>query len=127
MAGITKQEVLKLVDAAYSGTASGTNTYTSTTVSPASPLLAYVAFKHYFIKFTNANTGAVTINIDSLGAKNVFKLTTTPLVGNDILAGSIGILVYDGTNFQLLGGESLLSYISQRINSAASNFAQSII
>ena len=127
MAGLTKQEVVKLVDAAYSGTASGTNIYTVSTVTPASPLLAYVTFKHYYIKFTNANTGAATVNIDGLGAKNIFKLTTTSLVANDILAGSIGILVYDGTNFQLLGGESLLSYISQKINSAAANFAQSII
>ena len=51
-------------------TASGTDTY-SVTYSPAP--IAYVSGKAYLVKFTNANTGAATINFNSLGTKSIKK------------------------------------------------------
>ena len=59
------------------------------------------------VDFTSANTGAVTLNLtpdggSALGAKGVKKLGGSALVSNDILAGSKAILMYDGTNFQML-------------------------
>lgn len=120
----TKQEIINIVDAAYYLTASGTNTYTAS-ATPA--LLSYTAGKHYFVQFTNANTGACTLNINGLGAKNIFKVVSSPLALGDIPANNIVEMIYDGTNFQTLGGVDLLTVVSQKINSAASNFVQTII
>jgi len=56
------------------------------------------------ITFTanTANTGACTVNANSLGAKSL-KLGVSTDPGNDyIKAGSIVHAVYDGTNFQML-------------------------
>lgn len=54
------------------------------------------------VLFTNANTGAVTLDLNSEGAKDVLKNGTDPLVSGDIKAGSIHILIYDGTQFQMV-------------------------
>lgn len=92
----------KMQDAAsISGTASGTNTYT-VALSPA--LDAYRTGQTFEILFTNANTGAATLNINSLGAKSIKKNVSTALVTGDIAAGQILSLSYDGTNFQIIGG-----------------------
>ena len=53
-----------------SATASGTDTYTATLTTPPS---AYVLGQVVDILFTNANTGAATINLNSLGAKSIVK------------------------------------------------------
>jgi predicted ribosome-associated RNA-binding protein Tma20 len=50
-----------------------------------------------------ANTGPPTINYSSMGAKPITKITggiTTPLVANDIRAGQIVKVCYDGTQMQ---------------------------
>jgi hypothetical protein len=56
-----------------------------------------------------ANTGAATINISALGAKSIVKNGTTPLSAGDIVSGAIIQIVYDGTNFQLIGASGLTS------------------
>jgi hypothetical protein len=83
-------------------TASGTNTYTATISSP-SAITAYTTGSRYQVKFTNANTGASTLNINSIGAKSIVKAGSAALTGGDIAAGEIRILIYDGTNLQLQG------------------------
>jgi len=88
------------VDIASYGVASGTNTYVLA-LTPA--ILSYTAGQLFKVKFTNANTGASTINIDTLGAKNIYKNVSTALASGDILANQTLILLYDGTNFQILG------------------------
>jgi len=82
-----------------SATASGTDTYTATISGVAS----YATHDIYEIIFTNANTGSSTININSLGAKTLKKSVSTNLASGDILAGQSFIIVYDGTNFQVIG------------------------
>lgn len=56
------------------------------------------------LRFTSANTGAVTINLNGLGAKSVRKNVSTALVAGDIVAGQIVEVVYDAVNgwFQLV-------------------------
>jgi hypothetical protein len=55
------------------------------------------------VKFTNANTGAVTLEVNSGGAKPVKKNGgSSSLIAGDIAAGSIHFLVFDGTNFQMV-------------------------
>ncbi|MEB3210261.1 MAG: hypothetical protein VKL39_02855, partial [Leptolyngbyaceae bacterium] len=85
----------------YGVTASGTDTYTAT---PNPAITAYAADTVFIIKFTNANTGAATLNLAGLGAKAIVKNAATALSAGDINAGQILALVYDGTNFQIVGG-----------------------
>lgn len=80
-------------------TASGTNTYTVTI----SGITAYTEGLSVKIKFTNANTGASTLNINSLGAKSIVKSNGNALSSGNIKAGQICHLVYTGSVFQLLG------------------------
>lgn len=79
--------------------ASGTNNYTVT----ANSSLTYTQNFTVLVKFTNANTGSSTLNVNGLGAKAIKKSVTSNLASGDILANQIFLLVYDGTNFQLVG------------------------
>jgi hypothetical protein len=84
-------------------TVAGTDTITAT-VSPA--LTAYAAGQMFAFVAANTNTGAVTINISSLGAKSITKNGTTALVASDLTANYLFVIVYDGTQFQLVGVSS---------------------
>lgn len=81
--------------AADTGTA---NTY-AVTLSPAAT--AYAAGMTVRFKATNANTGASTLNVNTIGAINIKKQTGAALQANDIVAGQMVQVMYDGTNFQL--------------------------
>lgn len=80
---------------------SGTDTYavTLTGVVPT----AYYAGMTIRTMFANTNTGAATINANSLGAKAITKGTngTTALSASDLVVTKIYTLVYDGTRFQI--------------------------
>lgn len=78
---------------------SGTNTITAAG-SPA--ISAYAAGQMFYFVSAGANTGAVTLNIDSLGAKNITKDGTTALISGDITSGEVVVVVYDGTRFQMV-------------------------
>jgi hypothetical protein len=79
----------------------GTNTITAT-ITPA--ITAYVTGQTFRFVAAGANTGAVTININGLGAKAVTKSGATALTGGDIPAGAAVQIFYDGTRFQLSSG-----------------------
>ncbi len=80
----------------YCASSTGSDTYTS----DLTPLLtAYTTGMLLPCKFTTTNTGACSININSLWAKNIKTLD-----GNDpqtwvIRANGTALLMYDGTNF----------------------------
>ena len=81
-------------------TATGTDTITFSTTPTFS---AYASGQRFFVKAAAANTGAVTVNINALGAKNVLKSGATALSAGDIPAANAHFLIeYDGTQFQLL-------------------------
>jgi len=84
--------------------ASGTDTYTATYVPTPS---SYTDGFKMLVRFTNANTGASTININSLGAKSIVKGVSTALVAGDIAAGTTLLLSYDGTNFVVVGTQMI--------------------
>ena len=88
--------------AAYAASTTAANTYTAT-MTPAPT--AYTAGQTVYIKFTNHNTGAATINLNGLGAKAIKKLSGAALSDSDIGDGMIAVLSYDGTNFQLLNAK----------------------
>jgi hypothetical protein len=84
----------------FYGIASGTNTY-AVTISNFSGLVDGANVR---IKFTNGNTGACTLNINSLGAKSIKKPDGSDLASGEILAGQILNLTYNGSVFQLVSG-----------------------
>lgn len=69
-------------------------------------LAAYTAGLSIRVKITNANTGASTINVDSLGVKTITRFSGDPLQSGDLPAGGVVTLTYDGTNFQTPGNQT---------------------
>ena len=98
-----------------SGLLHGTATQVSAGVytTTISGVTAYTTGDVYAIKFTSVNDNGSTININSLGAVNIYKNSIVPLESGDIKANQEIIIVYDGTNFQAIGLTSahLLAYV----------------
>src|ERR1700761_7391189 len=80
------------------GTISGTNTYTGST-SPS--FTSYTAGQRFAGTFTNANSGASTINLNSIGTRPLKKISRSglaALASGDIPAGATVAWIDDGTN-----------------------------
>lgn len=78
----------------------GTNTIAAT----ANPTItSYSTGAAYSFIAVNTNTGAVTLAIDGLTAKNITKAGSNALAAGDIQAGMLVYVHYDGTRFQLIG------------------------
>lgn len=84
------------------GTATGTNSL-AVTLNPAPT--AYVDGMAISFKNTNQNTGAVSLNVNGLGAKAVVKANGNALVSGNLKAGSIYTVRYNASteNFILQG------------------------
>jgi len=78
---------------------SGTDTITAV---GAPVVAAYAAGQMFYFVATGDNTGAVTLNIDSLGAKAVTRDGSVALAAGDIKSGEVVVVVYDGTRFQVV-------------------------
>ena len=93
-------------------TAIGTDTYT-TTISGVS---AYADGDTFLIRFTNGNTTGATLNINSLGAKTLYKNNDGALIGGDITSGGEMLCIYNSTlnGFQCIGTapNSLFAYVT---------------
>lgn len=85
-------------------TAGSSNAYTA---SANQVLTAYYSGLWLKVKASFTNTGAATINVDSLGAKALKKGGTTDVAAGDIVQDRVYDLVYDGTNFQVLGADAV--------------------
>lgn len=85
----------------YGGTSTGTDTI-AITLSPA--ITAYVAGQRFHFLAGGTNTGAATVNANTVGAKNLRKgpAGSVALAAGDITAGGMYDVEYDGTNMQLL-------------------------
>ena len=71
-------------------------------------------------KATNANTGASTINVNSLGAISIKRFDGAALLSGDIAAGGMIECRYDGTNFVMMsqhGGETSTSLLANSTTS----------
>ncbi len=82
----------------YAADAGSNDTY-AITLSPAPA--AYVNGMRISFKANTANTGAATLNVNSLGAITIKKNHDQDLADNDIEVGQIVDVIYDGTNFQM--------------------------
>jgi hypothetical protein len=71
------------------------------TLSPAATAYAAGMVVRFKADTANTATGAVDINVNGLGVKNLFKNVTEELVAGDIPINGIVTCIYDGTNFQL--------------------------
>ncbi|MFN9109223.1 MAG: hypothetical protein ACK5XN_03995, partial [Bacteroidota bacterium] len=80
-------------------TAAVTDVYTTTITG----VTGYATNDAYVIKFNTANSDGATININGLGAKQLVKNNNVIITGGDIQVGQEFIIIYDGTNFQMLG------------------------
>lgn len=78
------------------GTVAGTNTLTGSATPAAT---AYAAGQRFAFVVANANSGAVTINVNGLGAKNLYGPIGTALAANELTAGGLVSCRYDGTRF----------------------------
>jgi hypothetical protein len=88
----------------YLTSVAGTNVITAT--APVG-MTAYATGQRFTFIAAGANTGATTLNLNSIGAKAITKNGTTPLVASDIASGQAIEVVYDGTQFQLINVSSL--------------------
>lgn len=80
--------------------ATGTNAY-AVTISNVSLQTNPLSFR---VKFTNANTGASTLNVNTIGAVALVNNSTGgALASGDLPAGSVMIVVHDGTNYRVIG------------------------
>jgi hypothetical protein len=97
----------------YSVTATGTNTLAGSVTG-----LTYFGGLKINLKIENNNTGAVTFNLNALGAKNLRKLdgtgTKVALEPRDLLAGKVAQLEYDGTDFILINAKDVATYSAEQ-------------
>ena len=75
------------------------NTY-AIALTPA--VTAYVAGQVFHFKAANASSGASTLNVNALGAKNIKKKNDQDIAAGDIEQNAIVSVIYDGTSFQML-------------------------
>lgn len=83
----------------YAADAGASDSY-AITVTPA--ITAYATGQRFIFKANTANTGAATLAVNGLSAISVVKNKDTALADNDIAAGQIVEVVYDGTNMQMV-------------------------
>lgn len=98
---VTDAHALDYVRQPGYGTTAGTGAAYTLTLSPA--LASYVAGVCVAIKIHTANTGACTLNVNSLGAKNLLKPGGTAMAAGDLKLNGIYTFRYDGTSFILQG------------------------
>lgn len=74
-------------------------------IAPAIAAAAYTTGAVYWFKAANANTGASTLNVNSLGTKTIKKFTSSgvaDVAAGDIKQNQIVAVVYDGTNMVMI-------------------------
>ena len=72
--------------------------------TPTSVTATYTAGLTIAVKVIASNTGASTVNVNSLGLKNILNPDGSALTNNQMPANSVVALIYDGTQFLLVGG-----------------------
>lgn len=87
----------------YAADSVGSDAY-AITLTPAPT--AYVTGQRFTFKASTANTGACSLNVNSLGAKTIKKNVSSDMSTGDILANQIVEVVYDGTNMQFVSAKS---------------------
>lgn len=71
-------------------------------IAPAPAITAYTVGQIFSFKAVNANTTTSTLNVNGLGTQTIKNTKGNNLVANDIQAGQLVVVGYDGTNFIML-------------------------
>lgn len=90
------------------GTTTGINSYLLALTPPISQYRPGLPLE---VRFSEANTGAVTINVSNKGAKAIKKIISGILVdleAGDLTNDKVYILIYDGNVFQIANSSHLL-------------------
>lgn len=87
-------------------TASGTNTYVLAAYAGLTVLVEGLVL---VVKFTNANTGPSTLNVNSLGAIAILNQLGGALATGDVGAGAVLALTYNGTNWVVTDNKGTVS------------------
>lgn len=80
----------------WGGTAGGTATALTLTLAPA--ITAYGDGLPIRFRVATDNTGAATLNVNSVGAKSIVKYNGTGLAGGELQANDVHTAVFDSTN-----------------------------
>lgn len=83
----------------------GVDTGTTNNIVASLPLdpLSYKAGLKVYILIKNTNTSVVVMNLNGRGNKRVVQQTLAELDPHSISAGGVAFMIYDGTQWQLLG------------------------
>lgn len=84
----------------YAVATGSANTYAA--AMPAT-LTAYAAGQSFRLQIPATNTGASTLNVDSLGARAIKRLDGTDVEAGDLTSGDIVELIFNGTAMVLMG------------------------
>jgi len=107
-------------------TAAGTDTYTTTITG----VTGYADGDTYLIRFTNGNTTAATLNINTLGAKTLYRNNDGALIGGDIWDGGEMLCIFNSTlnGFQCIGTSpnSLFAYVTNAETSTTITKGQAV-
>lgn len=71
------------------------------TCAPSVAIAAYATGQRFCFVAASTNSGATTLNVSSLGAKNVKRPDGGALVGDEITSGQMVCVRYNGTYFEL--------------------------
>lgn len=96
-------------------TVTGTNSLIGTSVPPYTTYTAGMTLS--FVPVA-ANTGAVTLDLDGLGAKNITFDASTVLTADALAVGKIATLEYDGTRFQLINSVNTGQIVNGAVTAA---------
>lgn len=88
--------------------ATETGTAAAHVLTPSTPLISYVVGTILLYRPVNAGTGALTVNVSALGAKDVKLINGADPSAGDVVANQPLMLMYDGTNMVIIGGSPYL-------------------
>ena len=113
--------VTELTEGAYNYAASTTGTDAYAVTIP--NFAAYTVGATVKFKADVANTGACTLNVNSLGAKAIVGSNGSALADGDIAAGAVTCVIYDGTNFQTSSNAQLIAHTANTTTAHGSTSA----
>ena len=90
------------------GTKSTTGSSNAYVLAAARTVTAYAQGDAYLFRANHTNTGAATLNVDSVGAVAIVNNTQSALAAGQIQSGGMYLVAYDATNskFQLVGASA---------------------
>lgn len=91
------------------GETGGTANAITVTLPAVVELTQYIKGNRFTFKAKSTNTGAVTININGVGAVEVLKTGGVPCTAGSIQAGGVYDVYHDGSKFQLTAGAGFAS------------------